>query len=65
MRRDFFCDLEEVKQLLAEAGYPNGFEMDMIVTDRPLGAIRGTGGSHHVAGYRRRGHYSPVPLRGL
>ncbi len=31
-------DIEEAKRLLAEAGYPDGFEMDMVVTDRPPGS---------------------------
>ena len=31
-------DVEMAKQLLAEAGYADGFELDMIVTDRPPGS---------------------------
>ena len=31
-------DVEEAKRLLAEADYPDGFELDMMVTDRPPGS---------------------------
>ena len=31
-------DVEEAKRLLADAGYADGFELDMIVTDRPPGS---------------------------
>ena len=31
-------DVDEAKRLLADAGYPDGFELDMMVTDRPPGS---------------------------
>ena len=38
-RPDDYTNLDEAKQLLADAGYPDGFDVDMTVSDLDMEGI--------------------------
>ena len=59
-------DPEAAKKLLAEAGYPNGFEVDDELPERPLRQRRGDlpGGGRQPRAHRRQGQSAwPRPRR--